>query len=90
MSGDSIISILRRLIDPDRGDLKPGAAELVLQFKFEEGDQKRIDELATKCTSGELTPQEATEYDNYLAAADLLAVWKAKARLSLQHHSSAA
>ena len=34
--------------------------------------------------------QECTEYDEYIGVADLLSLWKSKARLALQHQSSAA
>jgi hypothetical protein len=90
MSGDSAVSILRRLIDPSRADFNPAAAEAVLQIEFGAEDQARVAELAVKCTSGTLSGDEAAEYDNYVAAADFLALLKSRARLSLKHHSSAA
>jgi hypothetical protein len=50
----------------------------------------RMGELASKCSDGTLTPEEASEYDGFIAAADLLSLWKSKARLSLKRHTSAA
>lgn len=90
MPGETPISILRRLIDPGQGDLSPAAAEAVLQIRFTDADQARVRELSDKCNQGTLTPQEAEEYDAYLAAADFLSLWKSKARLSLTRHPSAA
>jgi len=90
MLGDTIISILRRLIDPGQGNLPPAIAEAVLAIQFAEADQARIGELAAKSNDGMLTPAEVAEYDEYIAAADLLSLWKSKARLSLTQRTSAA
>ena len=90
MSGETPLSILRRLIDPGQGDLSPAAAEAVLQFNFTDADQARLAELAAKSNGGTLSDPDAAEYDAYIAAADLLSLWKSKARLSLKHHNSAA
>ncbi len=42
--------------------------------------QARIDELAEKCTEGELTPEERAEYDAYVDAIDVISILQAKAR----------
>lgn len=49
-----------------------------------------MSELACKSNQGTLTPQEGEAYDAYIAVADLLSLWKSKARLALKHHPSAA
>ncbi len=90
MPGETIISILRRLIDTGQGTLTPAAAEAVLHFRFTDSDQARMSELASKCGQGNLSPAEAEEYDGYIAAADLLSLWKSKARLSLGQRTTAA
>jgi hypothetical protein len=90
MSGDTVISIFRRLIDATGGDLPAAAAEAVLQIRLADNDQARIGDLAAKSTEGTLTPAEAEEYDGYIAAADVLSLWKSKARLSLKRQPSAA
>ena len=90
MLGDTAISILRRLIDSETAELPTAAAEAVLHIRFTDADQARLQELATKSNHGTLAPQEAEEYDGYIAAADLLSLWKSKARLSLKQHPSAA
>jgi hypothetical protein len=90
MAGETIVSILRRLIDIGQDNLPPAAAEAVLRFRFADSDQARMSELASKCGQNVLSPAEAEEYDNYIAAADLLSLWKSKARLSLKKHTTAA
>lgn len=90
MSGDTAITILRRLIDAFGGELNPAAAEAVLQLHLADADQSRIGELAERSSNGTLTPEETTEYDGYIAAADLLSLWKSKARASLKQKPSAA
>ena len=90
MQGETTIAILRRVIDFNHGDLSPALAEAVLKIQFAESDQSRLGELAVKCNQGNLTADEADEYDGYIAAADLLSLWKSKARSALKPHSSAA
>ncbi len=90
MLGDTIVSILRRLIDPGHGSLSPAIAEAILAIHFADADQARMSELAAGSNDGTLTPLEAAEYDGYIAAADLLSLWKSKARLSLTQGASAA
>lgn len=90
MPGDSTISILQRMIDPDQGFFSPAAAEAVLQMRLADTDQRRMQELAEKSSEGTLSGQEAAEYDSYIAAADFLSLWKSKARRSLKAHPSAA
>jgi hypothetical protein len=89
MSGDTVISILQRLVDASQGRLSAAAAEAVLQIRFSDADQTRISELADKSNQGTLACDEADEYDNYIAAADFLSLWKARARLSLKKQPSA-
>ena len=89
MLGESALSIFRRLIDSAPGNLSPGAAEAILRLHFPDADQSRVDELASKNNQGALSPVEAEEFDGYIAAADVLSLWKSKARLSLKHHSTA-
>ena len=89
MQGDTLIAILSRLIESSSTDLSPTAAQAVLQLRFSELDQQRVSELAAKSNGGELTTEEASEYDEYISAGDLLTLWKAKARLTLKQKTSA-
>ena len=42
--------------------------------------QFRLDELAARCTEGELTSAERAEYDAYIDAVDVISILQAKAR----------
>ena len=90
MNGETTIAILRRVLDLNSGGLPVALAEAILQIRLAESDQTRLGELALKSSQGTLTAEEAEEYDGYIAAADLLSLWKSKARLALKPHSSAA
>ena len=90
MSGDTTLSILRRLIDAGQGNLPTAVAEAILAISFSDADQLRLGELAEKSNGGILNSVEAAEYDGYIAAADLLSLWKSKARESLKQRISAA
>lgn len=90
MPGNFAIAILRRLIDEEQDHLSPAAAEAILQLHLRDADHARMGELASISNKGTLTPAEAQEYDDYIAVADLLSLWKSKARLVLKHHPSAA
>lgn len=83
MNGENGMAILRRLIESSRGDLSPAAAQGILQIHFTPADQQRVGELAGKSNFGTLSSEEAHEYDGYIEAADLLSLWKSKARRCL-------
>jgi hypothetical protein len=88
MQGENTIAILRRLIDAGTGSINPATAKAILDFHLSDADQSRMDELAAKNTVGSLTPAELDEYDAYIAAADLLSLWKSQARLALRHSAA--
>lgn len=83
MQGETFRSILERLFDSESG-IPRAMAEAVLEFQLAESDQARMGELADKSNHGTLSLGEAEEYDNYIAAADLLSLWKAKARQTVK------
>ena len=86
MNGGHAISIVRRLIESSQNGLRPTVAEAVLQLDFPDSDHTRMSELAEKSDLGTLTAAEAEEYDGYIEAADLLALWQSRARLCLSRH----
>jgi hypothetical protein len=90
MPSETALAILRRLIDSRSAGLPAPLAQAVLEIHFADADQTRMAELAAKSNQGALTPHEAAEYDEYIAAADLLSFWHSKARLALKPHSTAA
>jgi hypothetical protein len=79
MLAETALAILRRLNNSRSAGLPAPLAEAVLEIRFAEADQSRMGELAAKSNQGSLNPQEAEEYDGYIAAADLLSLWHSKA-----------
>ncbi|HSU54804.1 MAG TPA: hypothetical protein VLT36_12150 [Candidatus Dormibacteraeota bacterium] len=62
---------------------KESASKLV-QVRADPQLQARIDELADKCTEGELNEDERAEYETYVRAGNLISVLQAKARRFLR------
>ena len=48
--------------------LLPGREDAVLSYKPDPALVARIDLLASRCTEGELTPEEREEYEGYVRA----------------------
>jgi hypothetical protein len=80
-------AIWNRIVKPDRRDLAPEAAQAILNLDFEEGDRKRMRELAAKAREGELTASEKEAIANYERVGSVLSLMKAKARRSLDNGS---
>lgn len=78
-------AILDRLFDPIGELLTPESARRIVEWRIDEETQQRIDELADKCNEGTLTADEASQYDRYLAAFDIVAVMQAKGRAVIEH-----
>jgi putative heme iron utilization protein len=76
--------ILGRLIMPKKSRLSPDAARSILELRFQSADQVKVDRLSAKAREGSLTPAERAELEEYIRVADLLAMLKSKARLSLK------
>ena len=72
---------------PDRPDFSPEAARSILQLTFDESDQARVDQLSSRAQRGNITVEERAEMEEYILLADLLAMLKSKARLSLKNVS---
>jgi hypothetical protein len=47
--------------------------------------QARIDELADKCTEGQLTPEEMAEYEGFIQAINIIGLLQDKARTVLRN-----
>jgi hypothetical protein len=73
-------SILAQLLEPVGKCMTPEVAQRIAELHATPEAQARIDELADKCNEGELTPEEAMEYDSYVDAIELIAVLQAQAR----------
>ncbi len=84
MTVNTQITILRRLLDPENGELSPEAARFFLHLDFPQWDHDRMAELAAKAGTGKLTRDEQEELNEYGRVGDFLAILQSKARKSLQ------
>ena len=73
-------SLLDQLTEPFAECLTAEAAQKIVALRADEAIQSRVDELADRANQGTLTPEEAAEYDRYLAAFHFVTVMQAKAR----------
>jgi hypothetical protein len=77
-------AILGRMVQADRGDFSPEAAEAILKIQFDPKDKARMHDLLVKNREGGLTERERIEMDEYERAGLFLGTLWAKARLSLK------
>jgi hypothetical protein len=76
-------NFLNRLLDPvSRFFTEEGARELV-NLRADAETQARVQELAEKCNEGTLSPEERSEYEAFVMAADIVAILQVKARSRL-------
>lgn len=72
-----------RLLDPVARCFTPEVARLLVELRPDPGTQSRIDELAAKANEGLLSDDEASEYEGYVEAIDVVSILQAKARKRL-------
>ena len=75
--------VLDRLLDPFSACLTPAMARRLVKFRADAPTQARVDELATKCNEGDLTPAERREYEAYVRGVHLISDFQSKARMVL-------
>jgi hypothetical protein len=80
MADAAVAAALDRLLEPVGRCLTPEVARALMGLRTDPETQARIDELADKCTEGQLTAAERAEYETYIQANDFLGVLQAKAR----------
>jgi hypothetical protein len=73
-----------RILDPLASSLNEEAARRILDLRIDPETQARVTFLAGRANEGELTAEECDEYLSYVEAADLLAIFKLKARRHLE------
>ena len=76
-------SKLDRLLDPLGNCLTVESARRLLKLKADRQLQTRMARLADKSNQGALTPEERSEYENYVKFGTFVALLKSKARLLL-------
>jgi hypothetical protein len=72
--------VLDRLFEPMARIMTPEFARQMVGLRADPIVQERIDSLADKCNSGQLTPEERSEYEMYVSFIDFMAILQAKAR----------
>ena len=87
-SGESS-SVLDRLLEPLSRCLNPDGARALIEMRADPVAEARIEELAEKCTEGQLTPEEKNEYETYVHVGNVVAILQAKARLHLKERGTA-
>jgi len=80
----SEIAIWERVIQPDRGDLPPGAAQFFLNLAFGQEDIDRMHELAVKNQEGTLSSEEAEALRNYRQIGMQIDLLRSKARQTIK------
>jgi hypothetical protein len=90
MSLDSAseIAIWERVIQPDRGDLPPAAAQFFLNLAFGQEDIDRMHELVVKNQQGDLSPEEAEALRNYRQVGMQIDFLRSKARQAVRRRNS--
>ena len=76
-------SPMDRILQPVTECLTRDVAERLVNSCIDNGLQLRLDELAAKANEGRLSADERAEYEDYVEGIDLLAIFKAQARLAL-------
>ena len=80
--------ILERIFEPVGQSLTPDSAQAIASWTIDADTQQRIDDLADKSNNGTLSNDEATEYDRYLSAFDIVAILQSQARAVLEKSAS--
>jgi hypothetical protein len=73
-------SILDRLLAPLGEKMSPEFARQVIEYRIDQAEQDRLDELADKCTDGALTDSERDEYERYVQAIHVIGILQRKAK----------
>ena len=82
-------TLLEGVIEPLGRCLNAESAREILALRADEGARQRGEELAVKCNTGTLTPEERAEYQMYVAVGEWVALLQAKARRFLANPPAA-
>ena len=80
--------LLEKIFEPFEDVLTPETAVRLVEMRADEEIQSRIEELADKCTEGQLSDEERREYDTYIQAIDFISIIQSKARQVLKRNGS--
>jgi hypothetical protein len=71
------------LLDPLSRCLDVESARRVVEFRIDPAIQARVDQLAERANEGLLTEEERAEYEDFIDAADFVAILKHEVRRHL-------
>ena len=77
------LTYLDRLLAPVTECFSQEVAEQLIALRADADIEARIEELATKANEGILSPEERTEYEDYIEAVDLIGILQSRARAVL-------
>jgi len=80
--------VLEQVFDSLADCITPDAAQRIEEIQLDPRAQERIDELAAKANFGALNAEERAQYEDFIEAIDLLAIFQAKARVALARKSA--
>jgi len=76
-------AVLDRFLDPLSDSFSPAMARRIVNFRADAETQRRVQDLADKCSEGCLRPAERREYTESVRAIHLISILQSKARLAL-------
>lgn len=79
----TVPSVLSRALGPIADCLAPAASRQLLKLSLDKKSQARLDELADKCTEGELTIEERAEYESAVLSLELVMLLQVEAQATL-------
>ena len=82
-------ALLGGVMEPLGRCLTPASAKAILAIHAEDSARSRAEELARRCNSGTLTPEERAEYQFLVEVGDWVALLQAKARRFLADNPAA-
>lgn len=74
---------LDKMLEPVSQCFTNEVADRLVRIQLDPDLQRRIDLLADKCTEGDLTDEERSEYEAYVRTGNLISILQAKARKRL-------
>lgn len=72
---------LNSLFDPARPSFTREGVQTLLDLRASPEEEARMEELAEKCTEGELSHEEKREYESWVRAGTMISMLQAMARL---------
>lgn len=83
MSASATNDVIENVISAVGGCLDVPSAEALLRLRAQEQLQARIEDLAGRCTEGQLSAEEREEYESLVRLGNFVAVLQARARVQL-------